>query len=134
MSALIITLVPMVSHAQSYVTNDNVVISSQYHDLFNNYFLGDKSYQYFPYECDSGSYSRTCYYGIDSDFNYLNVTYTRNGANYETFIEKGIDENFSVSGNNIIFKPVSYNYVILYSIAFIIGFGVIFFLIKGWEK
>lgn len=120
MLALIITLVPTVN-AESYISDDTVVISSQYHDLFNNYFDGKSSYQYFPYNCDIG-YSRTCYFGIDKNGNYLKVYYIRFGTSYEQKIETGKDENFSVSGNNIIKKDVDYTYTILILSVFVLVF------------
>lgn len=118
MLALIIILVPT-ANAQSYVADDSVVISSQYHDLFNNYFDGKLSYQYFPYECDS-LYSRTCYYGIDSEGNYLNVYYIRSDNSYEQRIEVGKDENFSVTGSNVIKKDVNTEQVELMAMTFFI--------------
>lgn len=122
MSALLITLVLITSpsvNAQSYVADDNYSISTQYHDIFNNYFDGSKSYQYFPYKCNYGnSYYRECYFGIDSDGNYLKIDYKYENNNYTTNYSTGVDESFSVSGNNIFKKGVSTERVYLYAIVF----------------
>ncbi len=123
MSVLSIILVLTVSpvNAQSYVADDNYTINSQYHDLFNNYFDGSKSYQYFPYKCNYGnSYYRECYFGIDSDGNYLKVDYIYGNNSYTTNYTTGIDEDFSVSGNNIFKKGVSTQYIYLYAFIFVV--------------
>lgn len=126
MSVLVTTLALITNvKATSYVADDSVVISSQYHDLFNNYFDGSRSYQYFPYSCNYDNYSRTCYYGIDSDNNYMKITYSSSGSYSSSYkIETGVDENFSVTGSNIIKKPVAPLYIIIYGFVFL--FLVIF--------
>lgn len=135
MLALIIMLVPITNaSAKSFTSADNVVIGTQYHEYFHSYF-GDKiSYQYFPYSCYYGSSSRTCYFGIDSAGNYVDIKYREYSSgsynNYETYIETGIDENFSVSGNNIINVSVSNSYVISIILVFIFVF-LIFWLMLG---
>lgn len=121
LTILVLTInVPSVN-AQSYVADDNYTINSQYHDLFNNYFDGSKSYQYFPYKCNYGnSYYRECYFGIDSAGNYLKVDYIYENNSYTTNYTTGIDEAFSVSGNNIFKKGVSTQRIYLYAIVFFI--------------
>lgn len=131
MLVLTITLVPTIkSKAVSYTADDSVIISSQYHDFFNNYFNGKKSYTYFPYSCYNSNYNRTCYYGIDSDNNYIKITYNGDGYNYNQVIEKGVDESFSVTGNNVIKKEVNSIYILVYGIAFILGLLVISALLR----
>lgn len=109
-------LVPITSvHAVSYVAEDTL-LNSNVHDYFNNYFNGSKSYQYFGYACGD----RTCYYGIDSDNNYVNITYTNtSGYSYDYLITTGVDNNFSVSGSNVFKKDINDSRVILMSLAFI---------------
>lgn len=115
MLVLIIMLVPTISKAQSYNAED-ILLSSNVHDYFNNYFSGNKSYQYFGYACGD----RTCYYGIDSDFNYVNITYTNaSGYSYDYLITTGIDKNFSVTGSNVFKKEINDSRVILMALALI---------------
>lgn len=113
---LIIILVPITSvKAQSYTAED-IMLSSNVHDYFNNYFSGHKSYQYFGYACGE----RTCYYGIDSDFNYVNITYTNtSGYSYDYLISTGVDKNFSVTGSNVFKKEIKDSRVILMALALI---------------
>lgn len=95
-------------NAQSYVADDNYIISSNYHDFFRHYFGEDKSYQYFSYRCSNDSYNRNCYYGIDSDNNYIKIEYEDTGNySYNQKITTGVDENFSVSGNAIFKQEIS---------------------------
>lgn len=116
--------------AISYITDDSIVISSQFHDLFNNYFDGSRSYQYFPYTCNYENYDRTCYYGIDSDNNYLKITYSSlNNYSSSYKIETGVDENFAVTGSNIVKKSVDPLYIILYGFIFLFLVLFIFNLI-----
>ena len=45
-----------------------------YYDFFKSHFGEDKQYKFFAYDCvGSGTYNRTCYYGIDNDFNYSEI-------------------------------------------------------------
>lgn len=135
MLALITMLVPITNvSAKSFTSADNIVIGTQYHEYFKSYF-GDKvSYKYFPYSCYYGNSNRTCYFGIDSEGNYIDIKYREylSGSynNYETYIETGIDENFSVIGNNVITVSVSNSYVISIILVFIIVF-LIFWLMLG---
>lgn len=121
--ALIIILVPITSCAKSYVADDSVIIEDNIHSFFNNYFSSTDIYEYFPYECNYSDYNRTCYYGINQDNEYVDISYTYGDRfNYDRVITTGIDENFSVTGNNVIKKGVSINYIILVVLVF---FGVI---------
>lgn len=133
MSVLIITLVTTTSvKATSYTADNSVVISSQYHDYFNNYFNGSKSYLYFPYSCNYDNYTRTCYYGIDSDYNYVKIYYSGSGSySYSTIIEMGTDENFSVTGSNVIRKGVSPIYIIIWGLAFVVLIRIVLILLGG---
>ena len=125
---LLLTLVPTISNAKSYVAEDTL-LSSNVHDYFNNYFSGNKSYQYFGYECGD----RTCYYGIDSDNNYINITYSSSssGYSYDYVITSGVDEDFSVSGSNVFKKEIKDTRVILVAMSFLTGCLVVFLLNRG---
>ena len=133
MLVLTIMLVPTIKpKATSYIADDSVTMSSQYHDFFNNYFDGSKSYTYFPYSCYyNNNYNRTCYFGIDSENNYIKIYY--NGDSYSTsqVMEKGVDENFSVTGNNVFKKDVDNSYKITYGLAFMCSFLIISLLLGG---
>ncbi len=128
MLVLIITLVLTIStvNAQSYTSNDETIISTQYHELFNNYFSGANSYLYFPYTCRVNNYDRVCYFGIDSEGNYLKVEYVSSGNSYSTRIRDGIDQNFSVSGSNIVRKEVNNLEIIKYLQIFFLILAVLF--------
>ncbi|MBE6156756.1 MAG: hypothetical protein E7161_03310 [Firmicutes bacterium] len=128
---LIIILVPITSvKAQSYTAEDTL-LSSNVHDYFNNYFNGNKSYQYFGYACGD----RTCYYGIDSDHNYVNITYTStSGYGYDYVISTGVDENFSVSGSNVFKKEINDSRVILMALALITAIITIAAMNRGVDN
>lgn len=119
MLVLLITLVPTISvNAKSYVADDTVTIPSQYHDVFNNYFKEYQKYTYFPYECNT-NYSRTCYFGIDSKGNYLDISFKSSGSSYELQYTTGVDEDFSVSGVNIFIHEPSMATIMAYAVIFI---------------
>lgn len=124
-------LVPTISKAQSYTAED-AMLSSNVHDYFNNYFSGNKSYQYFGYACGD----RTCYYGIDSDFNYVNITYTSSstGYSYDYLITTGVDEDFSVSGSNVFKKEIKDSRVILVALALITAIVTVGVMNRGVEN
>ena len=106
-------------YAESYTTN-NTIMSSNYHDFFKTHFRGTK-YKYFSYDCNKqSSYYRTCYYGIDSEGNYLKIAYDNNN---ELEITKGIDNNFSLSGVNY-FEVDDFNNLTLYLKTFLFWFCV----------
>lgn len=125
MLVLVITLVPMVSFADTYVADDTYTMTSQYHDVFNNYFSPWVSYQYFSYDCVYGSYARQCYLGIDSEGNYLKINYVQDGNNYVVNYQEGVDEDFSVSGINVFKKGIDVNSIIAVAVIF---FGLLFFV------
>ena len=119
MLVLIITLVITTSvSAEEYTASDDYTISSQYHDVFNNYFNDSKSYLYFSYDCYYGDTLRHCYYGIDEENNYLKIDYQTSGYNYVVNYTSGIDEEFSVNGINIYRHQVNVDYSILYLLCF----------------
>lgn len=128
---LIITIVHTTNvSAKSYTADDNYVMDTKYHDLFRNYFGKDVSFKYFPYRCDYNNYTRECYYGIDSENNYVNIIYQDYGSyNYNQIIDFGKDENFSVTGNNIYEVNVDNSEVIKYILIFAIVFIVIWLML-----
>lgn len=127
MLVLAIILVPITKvSATSYTAKNDIIISSTYYDFYKAQFGEDKSYKFFAYDCSSGSYSRTCYYGIDKDNNYVQIKYNSN-YNYE--IVKGIDNNFSVSGDNVIEVKPSFISQLTYAIVFIFIFFVIYIML-----
>lgn len=96
-------------YAESYTTN-NTIMSSNYHDFFKTHFRGTK-YKYFSYDCfRQSSYYRTCYYGIDSEGNYLKIAYDNSDS---LVVSSGIDNNFSLNGINY-FEVDDFNYSNLY--------------------
>lgn len=106
--------------AKEYVADDSVTISSQYHDVFNNYFNESEKYTYFPYSCDYGNYNnRTCYFGIDEEGNYLDISYVSSGSSYVLNYSTGIDDDFNVTGSNVFIHYPSSTTIISYSIIFI---------------
>lgn len=132
MLVLIITVLATVNvNAVSYTAKDTV-INSNIHDYFNNYFNDNLSYQYFAYECGE----RTCYYGIDSENNYVNISYTStsSGYNYDYLITSGIDEDFSVTGTSIFKHEVSNDRILLIVIVSVVTFGVFWLLNRGVES
>ncbi len=119
MLVLGIILVPTISvNAKSYVADDTVTIPSQYHDVFNNYFKEYQKYTYFPYECNT-NYSRTCYFGIDTKGNYLDISYKSSGNSYELQYTTGVDEDFSVTGVNVFIHEPSMATITAYALIFI---------------
>lgn len=132
MLVLTTMLVPTISaKATTYTADDSVIISSQYHDFFNNYFDGKTGYLYFPYSCASSEYNRTCYYGINNKNEYVKITYVGSGYSYTQKIETGIDENFAVNGVNVIHKDVKPIYTIITALAFAIIIYIVLLMIGG---
>lgn len=118
MLALLITLVPITNvNASTYTSKDNIVIDTKYYEFFKAQFGEDKSYKFFAYDCEYNNYNRTCYYGIDKDNNYVDISYTSSSYS-DLIIKKGTDTNFSVTGSNIIEVKPSVNYQMLYAIVF----------------
>lgn len=122
MLVLIVTSVPIINlNADTYVSNDNTLVSSNIHDFFENYFSPKDTYQYFPYTCGD----RTCYFGINSDNEFVRLYYSGTyGSNLQ--IEKGVDYEFNVSGVNVFIHEPDIQFEILISIVFI--FLIYFFL------
>lgn len=117
---LLTILVPTINaKAESYVADDSQVVSANIHETFKNYFSPLVSYQYFPYSCNYGSYSRTCYYGIDENFNYLKIDYQSADNSYEQRFSTGTDTNFSVTGENVYKKSASLTYTLIITIVFL---------------
>lgn len=101
MLVLLIILVPTLN-ADTFVSNDNILISSSVHDFFQHYFDEFDTYKYFAYSCGD----RTCYYGINQDNEFVRLYYTGNyGSSLQ--IQSGIDDNFEVSGVNVFIHNVS---------------------------
>lgn len=132
MLVLITMLVPTINvNAVTYTADDSVIISSQYHDFFNNYFDGKTGYLYFPYSCSNTDYNRTCYYGIDNNGKYVKIMYVGSGYTYSQKIETGIDKNFQVNGLNVIHKDVKPIYTIITGLAFAIIIYIVLLMIGG---
>lgn len=125
MLALGITLVPTINvKADSYTAKDNIIFDVKYYEFFDHQFDKNTSYQFFAYDCAYSSYNRVCYYGIDSNSNFVKITY--NSDTYgDILISKGVDTNFSVSGTNIISVTPSSDTVILQVLVFSITLLVI---------
>lgn len=127
---LIITLVTVNVSAVNYTAEDTV-INSNIHDYFNNYFNDNVSYQYFAYECGD----RTCYYGIDSNNNYVNITYNNtSGYSYNYVITSGVDDNFSVTGTSIFKHEVSNDRVLLIVVISVVTFCIFWLMNRGVES
>lgn len=128
MLVLLITLVPIINlNADSYVSNDNVLVSSSVHDFFTNYFSPKDTYKYFPYECGD----RTCYLGINSNTNEFVRLYYTGSYSSNLQIQKGVDNDFDVSGINVFIHEPVIEYDILISIVFIFLICLFLNLIGG---
>lgn len=115
MLVLTIILAPTINlKADTYVAKDNVVVGSNIHDFYNNYFSDKESYQYFPYDCGD----RTCYFGINNSKEYVRLYYSGN-YNNNLQIQTGIDENFIVTGVNVFKHDVSFTYQLLIAFSFV---------------
>lgn len=116
--------------AQSYTSSD-VILNENIHSLFHNFFGDFTEFEYFAYSCNVGNNTRTCYFGIDKEFNYLKITYVDNNYNNNYRFETGIDENFNVVG--FTYKSsIDPIYVLLSFLVFLSLTIFIFFLIVGW--
>lgn len=127
---LVLTIILVVTtdvNADTYTTS-NTIISTNYHEFFKQNFKG-KKYKYFPYNCyPSSSYNRTCYFGIDSQNNYIKISYDNSD---DLVVTRGIDNNFILNGNNYFsIDDTNYLKIILIFICIIFLFkwfcGVIF--------
>ena len=123
MLVLTITVLVTVDVSAVNYTAEDTVINSNIHDYFNNYFNDNVSYKYFAYKCGD----RTCYYGIDNNNNYVNITYNNtSGYNYNYVITSGVDDNFSVTGTSIFKHEVSNDRVLLIVVISVVTFCIFF--------
>lgn len=131
MLALAIILLPIIKvNASSYVAKNDIIIDTKYYDFFKNQFGDDNTYQFFAYNCIYGSSNRTCYYGIDNNNNYVKIDYKYiDNYNYSLNISKGVDNDFSVSGDNIINVRPSKTSILVYCVVFIFVFYVIYIML-----
>lgn len=125
MLALEITLVPTIDvKADNYIAKDNIVFDTKYYEFFDHQFDKNTSYKFFAYDCLYSNYNRTCYYGIDSNNNFVKISYNSDSYNDLT-ITKGVDDSFSVTGTNIISVTPSSDTVILQVLVFSVTLFVI---------
>ncbi len=131
MLALVIILLPTIKvNASSYVSKNDIIIDTKYYDFFNSQFGDDNSYQFFAYDCNYGSSIRTCYYGIDINNNYVKIDYNYfDSYNYSLNISKGVDNDFSVTGDNVINVSPSKNSILVNCVVFIFVFYVIYIML-----
>lgn len=131
MLVLVIILLPTIKvNAASYVAKNDIVIDLKYYEFFNRHFGDDNTYQFFAYNCIYGSSTRTCYYGIDINNNYVKIDYNYNdNYNYTLNISKGVDNDFSVTGDNIINVSPSKTSILLNCVVFIFVFYVIYIML-----
>lgn len=116
MLVLTIMLVPTLSYAKTYSTQENVFVPEEVKNTFYDYFGNTKQFTYFPYQC--GDF--TCYYAIDKDNNYFDIKYSDIGVEFE----KGIDNEFNFSGDNFYTSDITWTYVSCVII-------IIIFIIQG---
>lgn len=131
MLVLVIILLPTIKvNASSYVAKDDIIIDTKYYDFFKNQFGDDNTYQFFAYNCIYGNSNRTCYYGIDSKNNYVKIDYNYSDIyNYSLNISKGVDNDFSVTGDNIIHISPSNASILVYCVVFYFVFYVIYIML-----
>lgn len=131
MLVLVIILLPTIKvNASSYVAKNDIIIDTKYYDFFKNQFGDDNTYQFFAYNCIYGNSNRTCYYGIDSKNNYVKIDYNYSDIyNYSLNISKGVDNDFSVSGDNIIYVKPSKTSILVYCVVFVLVFYVIYIML-----
>ena len=131
MLVLVIILLPTIKvNASSYVAKNDIIIDTKYYDFFKNQFGDDNTYQFFAFNCSYGNSIRTCYYGIDSNNNYVKIDYNYSDIyNYFLNISKGVDNDFSVTGDNIIHINPSKTSILVYCVVFIFVFYVIYIML-----
>lgn len=131
MLVLVIILLPTIKvNATSYVAKNDIVIDLKYYEFFNRQFGDDNTYQFFAYDCIYSSSKRTCYYGIDINNNYVKIDYDyTDNYNYTLNISKGVDNDFSVTGDNIINVSPSKTSILTYGLVFIFVFYVIYIML-----
>ena len=128
---LVIILLPTIKvNASSYVAKNDIIIDTKYYDFFKNQFGDDNTYQFFAFNCSYGNSIRTCYYGIDSNNNYVKIDYNYSDIyNYSLNISKGVDNDFSVTGDNIIYVSPSKSSILVNCVVFIFVFYVIYIML-----
>ena len=131
MLVLVIILLPITKvNATSYVAKNDIIIDTKYYDFFKNQFGDDNTYQFFAYNCNYGSSTRTCYYGIDSNNNYVKIDYNYIDVyDYTLNISKGVDNDFSVTGDNIINVRPSNTSILVNCVVFIFVFYIIYIML-----
>ena len=125
MLVLLIMLVPTIKvSAETYTAKSDIVIDTKYYEFFKAKFGEDKYYKFFAYDCTRSNYSytATCYYGIDKDYNYYKISYSGD----KLVVSSGIDEDFSLNGSNYIEVKPSVESQLL--IAFVFAF--VFYVIR----
>ena len=131
MLVLVIIFLPIIKvNAISYVAKDDIIIDTKYYDFFKNQFGDDNTYQFFAYNCIYGNSNRTCYYGIDCKNNYVKIDYDYTDIyNYTLNISKGVDNDFSVTGDNIINVSPSKISILVNCVVFIFVFYIIYIML-----
>ena len=131
MLVLVIILLPITKvNASSYVAKNDIIIDLKYYEFFRTHFGEDNTYQFFAYNCTYGSSNRTCYYGIDINNNYVKIDYKYiDNFNYSLNISKGVDNDFSVSGDNIIYVIPSKTSMLTYCVVFFFVFYIIYIMV-----
>ena len=131
MLVLAIILLPTIKvNASSYIAKNDIIIDTNYYEFFRTHFGEDNKHQFFLYNCIYGSSNRTCYYGIDSNNNYVKIDYKYiDNYNYSLNISKGVDVDFSVSGDNIINVSPSKTSILVNCVVFIFVFYVIYIML-----
>lgn len=131
MSVLVIILLPIIKvNASSYVAKNDIIIDLKYYGFFRTYFGEDNTYQFFAYDCNYGSSNRTCYYGIDINNNYVKIDYKYIDIyDYTLNISKGVDNDFSVTGDNVINISPSKTSMLIYCVVFIFVFYIIYIML-----
>ena len=131
MLVLVIILLPITKvNASSYVAKNDIIIDLKYYEFFRTHFGEDNTYQFFAYNCSYGNSTRTCYYGIDSNNNYVKIDYNYSHIyDYSLNISKGVDNDFSVTGDNIIYISPSKTSMLTYCVVFFFVFYVIYIML-----
>lgn len=131
MSVLVIILLPITNvNASSYVAKNDIIIDTKYYDFFKNQFGDDNTYQFFAYNCIYGNSNKTCYYGIDINNNYVKIDYKYIDIyDYTLNISKGVDNDFSVTGDNVINISPSKTSMLIYCVVFIFVFYIIYIML-----
>lgn len=131
MLVLVIILLPITNvNASSYVAKNDIIIDTKYYDFFNSQFGDDNTYQFFSYNCIYGDSNKICYYGIDTKNNYVKIDYKyTDNYHYSLNISKGIDNDFSVTGDNIIYVSPSKTSILAYCVVFFFVYYIIYIML-----